>query len=366
MSNIPAISVVMPMYNAEKYIVECLDSLLMQTLQDFEIILVNDCSTDNCRVIAESYIPKFGGRLNIFDNKKNSGAAATRNNGLRRATGEYIFFMDSDDLILLNGLEKLYTTAKRFDVDVVDTTKSYKMSNDGKVLIPVNLTRTTPKNIPILEHNLEWRVQGLLADKFSWAPWRRLLRRNFLVENEIFFPDKLKRCEDEIWTHGLLFCAKEIVHIPIAVYLYRLSEKSITRIKRTHLENINSRIHNILHDLQWIDNIMSKVPFFNEHPEYRYAILEHSTQRFFLKLFDSSRKVSSSDMYESIKREFGGNFGEYAVILSVLCTMINHYQKLIAKISSNTDWRELERYLIQGENSHDNHYTPPHSNRIVP
>ena len=63
MKNSPAISVIIPMYNAEKYIVECLDSVLVQTLQDYEVILVNDCSTDNCRQIAESYLEKFGGRL---------------------------------------------------------------------------------------------------------------------------------------------------------------------------------------------------------------------------------------------------------------------------------------------------------------
>ena len=361
MENIPAVSVIIPMYNAEKYIAECLDSVLNQTLQDFEVIIVNDCSPDNSRAIAESYLDKFGERMKIFDNEKNSGAAATRNNGLRRATGEYVFFMDADDLILLDGLEKLYTTAKQFDVDIVNSTKSYKMSNDGKSLTPVNLLRTTPQNIPILEHNLEWRVQGLLEDKFSWAPWRRLLRREFLIKNEIFFPEKLKRCEDEIWTHGLLFCAKEIMHTPIAVYLYRLSEKSITRIKRTPLENINSRINNIFHDLQWIDNIMSKISFFKENPQYRYAILEHSTQRFFLKLFNSSLKVSPSEMYESIKQEFGKNFGEYNVIVTVLCTMINNYQKIIAKTNMHTDWRELENYLRLGENSHDIYQPPPHS-----
>lgn len=87
------------MYNAEKYIAECLESVLTQTLQDFEVILVNDCSTDNSRPIAESYLEKFDGRLKIYDNEKNSRAAATRNKGLRLAGGEYVFFFDADDMI---------------------------------------------------------------------------------------------------------------------------------------------------------------------------------------------------------------------------------------------------------------------------
>ena len=330
MENTPAVSVVIPLYNAERYFAECLDSLLMQTFQDYEIILVNDGSTDNSRAIAESYVPKFGGRLKLFDNEKNSGQGVTRNNGLRYATGEYVFFMDSDDLLLLNGLEKMYTTAKKFDVDIVDATRNYKMSNDGKTLTPVNLKATTPDNKFILESNLEWRVQGLLADRFSWAPWRRLLRRKFLIDNELFFPENLRRCEDEVWTHGLLFYAKKIIHIPIALYLYRMSEGSITYSKRTPLQNIISRMDNIFHDLQWIDDVMSKIPYFKKHPEYRYAILEHSTQRFFIKLFKSSLKISPSNMYASIKQEFGGNFGEYAVLVPILCTLINKYQRIIA------------------------------------
>ncbi len=343
MTNSPAISVIMPMYNVEKYIAECLESLLAQTLQDFEVIVVNDCSLDSSRAIAESYIPKFGGRLKIFDNEKNSGPGASRNRGLRHATGEYIFFMDSDDLLLLNGLERMYTTAKQFDVDVVNSSKNYELSTDAQSMIPVNLTKTTPKNIPILEHNLEWRVQGLLADKFYWAPWRRLLRREFLIENDIFFPEEFKRCEDEIWTHGLLFCAKEIIHIPLGVYVYRMSDSSITRSRQTNLQNINIRINNIINGLQWIAHITEKVPFFKDNPQYHYAILEHSTQRFLNRLFKSSLKVSSSDMFMSIKREFGKDFGKYDVAVPVLCTMLSTCQKTIDR--NKTRIAELEEQL---------------------
>ena len=81
MESNPAVSVIVPLYNAEKYIAECLDSLLAQTFQNFEVIVVDDCSTDNSRQIAESYLEKFGGRLKIFDNEKNSGAGGTRSLG---------------------------------------------------------------------------------------------------------------------------------------------------------------------------------------------------------------------------------------------------------------------------------------------
>ena len=297
MSNTPAISVIIPMYNAEKYIAECLESILIQTLQDFEVIVVNDCSTDSCRQIAESYLEKFSGRLKIYDNEKNSGAGAARNHGLRRASGEYIYFMDADDLILTDGLERLYRIAKTFDVDFVNLTKSYEMSDDGKSLSPVHLRLTRLINEPILENNLEWRVKALLKYHYTiWAPWRRLIRRKFLIENEIFFPENLIISEDRLWTYCLLFYAKKIIHVPMAITLYRLSETSITKSERTPLQRINLGINTVIQGIEWINNVMDKVPFFSENPQYRYAVLENATKIFFSLIAKKTQEVSPSDI----------------------------------------------------------------------
>ena len=324
-----AVSVVIPMYNAEKYIAECLESVLAQTLQDFEVILVNDCSTDNCRRIAESYIEKFGGRLEIYDNEKNSRAAATRNNGLRLACGEYVFFLDADDMILSHGLAEAYKVAKYFNVDVVNITGFYDMSEDGQDRIPRHSNKPSPKGEPILENNLEWRIKGLLGNNFLWAPWRKLSRREFLIENELFFPDKVKRTEDVIWTHGLFFHAKKILHTPITFYLYRKAKNSVTTSKRTPLQNINSRVDNVIHALKWIDDMMNKCSFFDENPQYRFPMLNHIAERFLSRIFHSSKSVSPSDMYQSIKDEFGENFGEYDVAIAVFFNVMCSYQKII-------------------------------------
>lgn len=106
----PAISVIIPLYNAEKYLSDCLDSLLDQTFSDFEIIVVDDCSTDNSVAIVESYAPKFNGRLILTATKKNSGNAGytARNKGFLFSRGEYVFFMDADDMIIETALEELY------------------------------------------------------------------------------------------------------------------------------------------------------------------------------------------------------------------------------------------------------------------
>ena len=123
----PAVSVIIPMYNAEKYIGECLDSLLNQTFQDFEIIVVDDCSTDNSVAIAENILEKFGRENVLIKRKKNSGnfGYTARNRGFRYAKGEYVFFVDADDMLTDNALEELYASAKRFAADVVYTGARY-------------------------------------------------------------------------------------------------------------------------------------------------------------------------------------------------------------------------------------------------
>ena len=116
----PAVSVIIPLYNAEKYIGECLDSILAQTFQNFEVIVVNDCSTDASPAIVESYVEKFGGRLKLAHMKKNSGCGGEpRNKAIDFSRGEYIYFVDADDLLIRTALAEMYALAKEYDADVL-------------------------------------------------------------------------------------------------------------------------------------------------------------------------------------------------------------------------------------------------------
>ena len=140
--NNPAISVIIPMYNAAEFIAECLDSILLQTFQDFEVIIVDDCSDDNCVEIAESYREKFGERLSIARTETNSGGGGyvPRNIGLSMASGEYVYFVDADDFILLTALETLYAAAKEHDADVVYTADYYWLKKPDKISVQRDAT----------------------------------------------------------------------------------------------------------------------------------------------------------------------------------------------------------------------------------
>ena len=111
------VSIIVPVYNVERHLNKCLDSLVNQTLKNIEIIIVNDGSLDNSQLIINEYSNKYKNIRTFI--KKNGGLSDARNYGLKKAKGEYVLFVDSDDYIALDSCERLYNTAKQDDVDVL-------------------------------------------------------------------------------------------------------------------------------------------------------------------------------------------------------------------------------------------------------
>ena len=116
MSEQPLISVIVPVYNVEKYLRPCVESILEQTYKNIEVILVNDGSTDKSKAICLELAEKDK-RISFYE-KANSGLSDTRNVGLEKATGDYILFVDSDDLLSFNAIESLYKLCKKYNADI--------------------------------------------------------------------------------------------------------------------------------------------------------------------------------------------------------------------------------------------------------
>lgn len=337
-TNAPAVSVVIPMYNAERYIGECLDSLLNQTFKNFEVIIVNDCSSDNSCAVVESYVKSFGGRLRILGNKQNSGAAASRNNGLMISRGEYIFFMDSDDLLMLDGLERMHKTAEEFDADAIDLSRFYKMRDDAKEIKTVNYKYERVffdglKEI-FVDDDLAWRMKKPMTWRFFSVPWMRFFKRDFLIKNKLFFPENVTRCEDVVWKYGFLFLAKRIVHVSYITYFYRITNSSLSRQKRTHAEYINSRMTTIIDGIKWIDDVMNRVEFFQKNPHRRYEIFEEFLSNMFERLLiqTQKKKVAAVEIFEAVKEGFGQKLGRHDVLVAELCSLIDDQNKEISKL----------------------------------
>ena len=283
---IPAISVIIPMYNTEKYVGECLDSILAQTFQDFEVIVVDDCSTDNSCKIVESYAEKFTngeGRLELINLKVNSGSGAVpRNIGIRFSRGEYIYLIDNDDAIFPDALEKLYNTAKDFDADRVSVCEAYftrdeNITFDTTKLEKVVTNVTYDENsitVPTLEsEDLAVRVKKFSEGKIPWGPPHQFVRRELLWENDIFFP-KLSISDDFVFGFFSLCAAKKFVHLPTPLHIYRIRSDSLFHGKKNLLELIHQRIGDFFIGMEALEKFMNKYEFFVQHPEYKYAVFD--------------------------------------------------------------------------------------------
>lgn len=188
----PAISIVIPLYNAEKYIGECLESILQQSFQDFEIIIVDDCSTDNSAAVVENFLPKFSGRLKIIRTEKNFGnPAMPQNIGIKKAQGKYLFMLDNDDAITKTALEELYTLAEKFQADVVHCEKYFRLKTEQNLIgrndyevFAAHLKKFVDKPTLISDNVLD-RIISLQRNQFIWNLWSKFIRRDFFLENKI-------------------------------------------------------------------------------------------------------------------------------------------------------------------------------------
>lgn len=176
----PFISVIIPVYNVEKYLQQCLDSVTNQTFKNIEIICVNDASTDNSLMVLEEYA-KQDKRINLINNEKNIGLGLTRNRGMEIAKGEYIHFLDSDDWLELNAYEEFFKIInENDDIEVVHF--RYKMIFPDKVEIVGSPDEyfnkvINPKKFPRCLKN--W-------DRSAWC---KFYKREFLVKNALMFND---------------------------------------------------------------------------------------------------------------------------------------------------------------------------------
>lgn len=329
MSNILAVSVIIPLYNAEKYIAETLESLLAQTFQNFEVIIADDCSTDSSTAIVKSYATKFGGRLKLTCTTKNSGSGAIpRNEGLTISSGEYVFNMDNDDLLTPTALEELYTFAKNFDADVVSCERYYSARSDlGEIYICDVYKGGVVNQATFASDDLTERVRGLVDEKFWVTPWSKLVRRDVLIDNEIFFPS-VTIADDDIWTCEVLFSARKILCVPNAVYIWRQSEQSVMRRERTLQESLEFWLQPIIFGIKTLDDFMSKLEFFSRRPEYRCAVLEFFVHSKMAQVFNVSKELTLPEIYTAIKNSFASELGNHDVLISWLLADLIMQQKI--------------------------------------
>ena len=223
----PKVSIIIPVYNTEKYLFKCLNSLLKQTLKEIEIIIVNDGSTDGSGAIIEMFA-QSDTRFKVI-NQNNLRQGAARNNGTKIATGEYIGFVDSDDYIDLDYYEKLYNAAKKYNSDIALAT-NIRIGNGE-----------TKKRLNIKEEIFVTEIQ----DKYDInhqpknpCPTNKIYKKELLDKNNIIWPEGVYY-EDKIFTLKAVYYANGVVSVPnINYYYFRNKNSTVLSTLRKHKKNL--------------------------------------------------------------------------------------------------------------------------------
>ncbi len=211
------VSVIVPVYDVQKYLAKCLNSILNQSFSEYEIICVNDCSPDNSQAVLDKYYKKYPDRIRIIINKENLGLGLSRNRGIDAAQGEYIMFVDSDDYIKTDYIQRYYEYAREGKVDAV--IGGYIRVSKSKETI----------------HSISDNIWATLTYGISCA---KMYRKDFLNKNNLRFSSY--KCGEDVHFNTCAFCCSMTYKvIPYEGYYYVDNGKSITNTmnyKKNHEE----------------------------------------------------------------------------------------------------------------------------------
>ncbi len=244
------VSVVVPCYKVEKFLPKCIESLTSQTLEDIEIILVDDGSPDSSGQICD-HAAERDNRIKVI-HKKNGGVSAARNDGLGLATGKYVIFVDSDDYMPTDALEVLYNRAKETRAEVVVGDVYRVFGEEERYVHFYDKDFTTSDRLEIdkliqadfYNQYCPHPYKGIPAFGYG-GPWNKLVLREMLIKNNIKFDVRVNGLFDDIiYTAYVLASLTTFSYISKPVYAYRILTTSITRTYKSNLLDTNSAIFN--------------------------------------------------------------------------------------------------------------------------
>ncbi len=275
--NAPKISVLIPMYNRKHYIADCVNSVLNQTFQDFEIIIRDDCSTDGVfEFVQEKYSNEISsGKVKLFRNEENFGEGKTTNKLILDATGEYFTFLHNDDMYLPHALQHLYEVAENTNADVVHSTIFLSVPDTAKFGGQIDYTITANDRHQVNEVTVmsddpllrfkEWTELGTFHDiQYN------IFRRKFILDNEIFHDEY--EAESLFFTLWWIMMAKIFVKTPLACYIRRNTPDSQSGEKIFSAAQIEKFISAKIELSRQIDRLFHKVKFFRDNEQIQYIV----------------------------------------------------------------------------------------------
>lgn len=320
------VSVIVPVYNAEKYLKKCVDSILCQSYKNIEVILVDDGSTDTCPSLCDDY-EKFDERVHVI-HKENGGLCDARNTGINYARGKYVTFVDNDDLVNNEFIEILYNLCEQYGCDIAQC--DFLMINESSVLLPPQKTMT----VKVYDRNeiINEFCQEANLVKY-WVVWNKMYRRELF--DGVQFP--VGRIHDDMYTtHKLLWKAEKMAVTNIYLYYYFQREGSITGKKNSIVERIDV-----------IEALREEISFFKKNnldDAYAFMLLKvyNTVYKVWEKKEDFVGYLENKEYYDKIIEEYVVEAEEIKKIYLGLPNI-----GMLTKISSLYSWlsqEEKEKY----------------------
>lgn len=280
------LSIIVPVYNVEEYIEECILSLLRQTLKEIEIIVVNDGTKDKSIDI----VRKFNDNRIKIINQDNKGLSGARNTGLRVARGEFIAFVDSDDFIINElAYEEMYKIAEEEKSDIVAGNCIWYYSDENNY--PMQRNMNLFKNSPMKSE--EYFISCMKSNRIYAPVWLNIYRRKFLLDNKLVFMEGVYH-EDEEFTPRALIKANKVSIYDNEFYLYRKRQGSITNSKISFNEKRCNDIFKIYESLQ---NVISEI----DNEELKFLFRKYATSFVFCNMFKYRVKYVPPNIKKLIK-----------------------------------------------------------------
>lgn len=304
----PKVSVIVPIYNVEKYLEKCINSLLSQTLEDIQIILVNDGSKDNSGNIAREYEKNNKNRI-IYVEKENGGLSDARNYGLKYATGDFIAFLDSDDYIEKNAYEEMYNKAIEENADYVECDFIWEFPNKIRV----------DKQYP-------YKNKKEMLSFVRVVAWNKLIKSQLITDNNLEFPKGL-RYEDVEFTYKLIPFVNKFAYVDKPFIHYVQREGSIANVQNERTAEIFTVLDNVI-EFYKKNNIYEE---YRDELEYNYArYLLCSSLKRMCKIKDKTiREKLLTESWERLNLNFP-NWKEN-VILKTVNIGKNKYMRTVNK-----------------------------------
>lgn len=253
------LTIIVPVYNVEKYIEECLESIYSQKINDFEVLCVDDKGNDNSIKIVEEFISKNNiSNLKIISQPENKGLSEARNLGINNAEGKYICFLDSDDKLEIGGIEKLLIQAEKEDLDIVE----------GKIIevfetecnIELGTAQENREDSEVMDGDTYFK-QTIKNNEYLSIACCRIFKKENLKNNIYFYPNI--KFEDEEFSPRAIISAKRVQYINVPFYIYRRRDNSIT----TNMFNDEKWYHSYI---KVIDNLERFAKKIRGKKSYRY------------------------------------------------------------------------------------------------